>query len=178
YSILNINPTLFCVFYSDVRPHSFSFFFFNDPAPTEIYTLSLHDALPISFRVCRSCDGTWRRWHCVGRKGGIRAYPGVRLAGCDPVSLPGRSSLTLSTLTAFHKPSRPLHWVIEATTGPMQATLPSVRQSTPRIPGSVQQNLVEQNSGEQVNRKDSVTGQEKMGRAYESRPRSVDARIR
>src|SRR2546422_8570926 len=27
---------------------SFSFFFFNDPAPTEIYTLSLHDALPIS----------------------------------------------------------------------------------------------------------------------------------
>src|SRR5205809_5808875 len=37
------------------------FFFFNDPATTEIYTLSLHDALPISspgvfcpgHRVCR-----------------------------------------------------------------------------------------------------------------------------
>src|SRR5690242_20998171 len=27
---------------------SFIFFFFNDPATTEIYTLSLHDALPIS----------------------------------------------------------------------------------------------------------------------------------
>src|SRR5688572_33011699 len=27
----------------------FSFFFFNDTATTEIYTLSLHDALPISF---------------------------------------------------------------------------------------------------------------------------------
>src|SRR5207302_8989800 len=27
---------------------SFFFFFFNDPATTEIYTLSLHDALPIS----------------------------------------------------------------------------------------------------------------------------------
>src|SRR5258706_6989029 len=26
---------------------SFFFFFFNDPATTEIYTLSLHDALPI-----------------------------------------------------------------------------------------------------------------------------------
>src|SRR5207249_9084225 len=26
----------------------FIFFFFNDPAPTEIYTLSLHDALPIT----------------------------------------------------------------------------------------------------------------------------------
>src|SRR5436190_23757685 len=25
----------------------FFFFFFNDPAPSEIYTLSLHDALPI-----------------------------------------------------------------------------------------------------------------------------------
>src|SRR5258706_15698014 len=28
-------------------PSFFSFFFFNDTAPTEIYTLSLHDALPI-----------------------------------------------------------------------------------------------------------------------------------
>ena len=27
--------------------HYASFFFFNDPATTEIYTLSLHDALPI-----------------------------------------------------------------------------------------------------------------------------------
>src|SRR3989442_15837326 len=31
------------------------FFFFNDTATTEIYTLSLHDALPI----CRACGG-----HC------------------------------------------------------------------------------------------------------------------
>src|SRR2546426_1416032 len=30
--------------------HSFFFFFFNDTATTEIYTLSLHDALPISTR--------------------------------------------------------------------------------------------------------------------------------
>src|SRR5260221_4175625 len=29
---------------------SSSFFFFNDTATTEIYTLSLHDALPISLR--------------------------------------------------------------------------------------------------------------------------------
>src|SRR5438067_9073274 len=33
---------LFCLM------QSFSFFFFNDTATTEIYTLSLHDALPIS----------------------------------------------------------------------------------------------------------------------------------
>src|SRR5690606_41329716 len=31
-----------------VRYHSISSFFFNDTATTEIYTLSLHDALPIS----------------------------------------------------------------------------------------------------------------------------------
>src|SRR5688572_30904846 len=30
---------------------SLPIFFFNDPATTEIYTLSLHDALPISFGV-------------------------------------------------------------------------------------------------------------------------------
>src|SRR2546422_8554507 len=29
-------------------PYLFFFFFFNDTATTEIYTLSLHDALPIS----------------------------------------------------------------------------------------------------------------------------------
>src|SRR3712207_9431151 len=44
------------------------FFFFNDTATTEIYTLSLHDALPIS--VCGGC-GRWNlapveeRWEPV-----------------------------------------------------------------------------------------------------------------
>src|SRR2546422_11482914 len=33
---------------SHLRPRVFFFFFFNDTATTEIYTLSLHDALPIS----------------------------------------------------------------------------------------------------------------------------------
>src|SRR5260370_33761563 len=32
----------------DGLPHVLPFFFFNDTATTEIYTLSLHDALPIS----------------------------------------------------------------------------------------------------------------------------------
>src|SRR5256885_16839503 len=38
---------------TDVVPQSLYsfFFFFNDTATTEIYTLSLHDALPISFPV-------------------------------------------------------------------------------------------------------------------------------
>src|SRR2546425_5946065 len=34
------------------------FFFFNDTATTEIYTLSLHDALPIS---CRAGSRSWCR---------------------------------------------------------------------------------------------------------------------
>src|SRR2546428_9838971 len=33
-------------------PYIFNFFFFNDTATTEIYTLSLHDALPIWFSSC------------------------------------------------------------------------------------------------------------------------------
>src|SRR5258705_10375061 len=36
----------------------FFFFFFNDTATTEIYTLSLHDALPI-------CALNRRQWRCL-----------------------------------------------------------------------------------------------------------------
>src|SRR6266513_6209035 len=46
----------------------FFFFFFNDTATTEIYTLSLHDALPI-FRAMRRprYAGAPRRWGLSGR---------------------------------------------------------------------------------------------------------------
>src|SRR6267378_8064036 len=40
----------------------FFVFFFNDTATTEIYTLSLHDALPISGGSCWNC---WKR--CMTR---------------------------------------------------------------------------------------------------------------
>src|SRR5206468_7565579 len=36
-----------CLLYLDFGFFFFFFFFFNDPATTELYTLSLHDALPI-----------------------------------------------------------------------------------------------------------------------------------
>src|SRR2546422_11523159 len=39
--------SLFRFFFSAPYLSSFFFFFFNDTATTEIYTLSLHDALPI-----------------------------------------------------------------------------------------------------------------------------------
>src|SRR5690606_41580184 len=55
-------------------PHSshrvyFSFFFFNDPAATEIYTLSLHDALPICRPPSRPTGSTPRTGTrgCAGR---------------------------------------------------------------------------------------------------------------
>src|SRR5437764_10427285 len=44
------------------------FFFFNDPATTEIYTLSLHDALPI----CTACA---RRRGRRGPAGPLRVPP-------------------------------------------------------------------------------------------------------
>src|SRR5699024_12708267 len=37
----------------------YPFFFFNVPATTELYTLSLHDALPISVVSCRTRRSTW-----------------------------------------------------------------------------------------------------------------------
>src|SRR5260221_11502841 len=43
-SILQRNIYIFLI----LPPLQFFFFFFNDTATTEIYTLSLHDALPIS----------------------------------------------------------------------------------------------------------------------------------
>src|SRR5215204_7169339 len=50
---------LFCVICSCI----YFFFFFNDTATTEIYTLSLHDALPISPRHPAKCGipGCWPR---------------------------------------------------------------------------------------------------------------------
>src|SRR2546422_5368497 len=51
---------------SHYRPSLFSFFFFNDTATTEIYTLSLHDALPILWKpssvliTARSSQSDWR----------------------------------------------------------------------------------------------------------------------
>src|SRR5262249_62091195 len=39
--------TLVCPLCSSCSSYLLFSFFFNDPAPTEIYTLSLHDALPI-----------------------------------------------------------------------------------------------------------------------------------
>src|SRR3712207_7916924 len=63
-----------------------SFFFFNDTATTEIYTLSLHDALPIS----HVGEGIRRKVHAFGeapeqlaglRSGDVHAGVGCRDRG-------------------------------------------------------------------------------------------------
>src|SRR5260370_29245364 len=42
-----------------LRQTFYFFFFFNDTATTEIYTLSLHDALPIYRAINRQCKANW-----------------------------------------------------------------------------------------------------------------------
>src|SRR2546426_11316636 len=67
----------------------FLFFFFNDTATTEIYTLSLHDALPISERTCgrsRRCWGTptWRP------RSSTPTWTGTTCAACTGSIIRGR----------------------------------------------------------------------------------------
>src|SRR5260370_41379417 len=64
-------------------PHRFLilfFFFFNDTATTEIYTLSLHDALPISIRRDRAASGKPCRYLRLSGvpDSGCAAYPYAR----------------------------------------------------------------------------------------------------
>src|SRR3712207_7498815 len=62
-------------------------FFFNDTATTEIYTLSLHDALPICSARCRQRPDGWGdsglRPALVATRSGYRhgALPGARNVG-------------------------------------------------------------------------------------------------
>src|SRR3712207_6982233 len=62
-------------------------FFFNDTATTEIYTLSLHDALPISCRRSTAMSSRWRRTSPT-RKG----LPPVRAKMASASALPSSVS--------------------------------------------------------------------------------------
>src|SRR5258708_10398296 len=61
-------------------PRSFFLFFFNDTATTEIYTLSLHDALPISSR--RGRPGAEAQRRLAVRQEPTRAPHHDRYHGC------------------------------------------------------------------------------------------------
>src|SRR5256885_8754240 len=67
----------------------FFFFFFNDTATTEIYTLSLHDALPISFSDARRGGAIY--FSCV-ENGAVRS--------------PSNSTSTLRSASSDRKSTR------------------------------------------------------------------------
>src|SRR2546422_7313894 len=90
----------------------FFFFFFNDTATTEIYTLSLHDALPICCPVTTALSPPWgaARW---------RPQPSVS------VCLTARSEEHTSELQSrLHLVCRLLLEKKKATTSPPNATTP------------------------------------------------------
>src|SRR5205814_8363030 len=49
------SPAYTLILRADHKVFTYLIFFFNDTATTEIYTLSLHDALPISHRRYQDC---------------------------------------------------------------------------------------------------------------------------
>src|SRR3989449_11493404 len=77
------------------------FFFFNDTATTEIYTLSLHDALPISYETCALGSWNGARARCCA-DGGADARQRRRrfrrtAAVCDRSRHPGAAARLLPT---------------------------------------------------------------------------------
>src|SRR2546427_6506880 len=60
---------------------SYFFFFFNDTATTEIYTLSLHDALPISFGSSARISASASSWRCSSGWWPRSTLPASRRAG-------------------------------------------------------------------------------------------------
>src|SRR5258707_13035042 len=56
--MLTLHPLFFLSLFTLPPSPFFFFFFFNDTATTEIYTLSLHDALPICDQPCRRLIST------------------------------------------------------------------------------------------------------------------------
>src|SRR5260370_21670936 len=65
---------------------SFLFFFFNDPAPTEIYPLPLHAALPICASASRAQHPSPAPWTDRRLRGTPRTRASTRTAGTSPPS--------------------------------------------------------------------------------------------
>src|SRR2546427_10576231 len=74
--------------------HIFIFFFFNDTATTEIYTLSLHDALPI----CPSSRRARAAGSCPSRR--------FRPPACCSEAMPDGTDTTPQTICRDRKSTR------------------------------------------------------------------------
>src|SRR2546422_8028038 len=77
------------------------FFFFNDTATTEIYTLSLHDALPISIPTWTAARSPARSSPCGSSRVGWRRAPSsataTRRRCAAPWTMPDRKSTRLNS---------------------------------------------------------------------------------
>src|SRR2546428_3599134 len=104
---------MFFFFFITTVSFIFFFFFFNDTATTEIYTLSLHDALPISPEksgVCARLSGL--REACQSEPAGNRLRPRLRLRSEEHTSeLQSRSDLVCRLLLEKKKKKKKQHHV-------------------------------------------------------------------
>src|SRR3712207_9021867 len=82
--------------------------FFNETATTEIYTLSLHDALPI-FRVPRCSPSAERRAPCAGEDGCTGAVPDPHSARPPPALVPHPDSPLTAPLSRRDRKSTRLN---------------------------------------------------------------------
>src|SRR2546429_8940018 len=95
----------YCVF-GDHNPFFF-FFFFNDTATTEIYTLSLHDALPILFRQADG-DNPPNNVPSRGVRAGVRYPQACRSRQSEKAPLSStRCPALLSQASAIRVPALP-----------------------------------------------------------------------
>src|SRR5438270_326659 len=104
-----------------ICPFFWFLFFFNDTATTEIYTLSLHDALPIfgfeiEGRLGRAMNPRHyhRGWHCTATLGTIGAAAAVgRIFGLDAGALDHAIAIAASEASGlkenFGTMVKPLH---------------------------------------------------------------------
>src|SRR6266542_5028265 len=76
----------------------FFFFFFNDTATTEIYTLSLHDALPIRWRL-----STPARWGLLAVSMAVDTFTGVTLMmATTPIAMRPPAGVQVDPLADTH----------------------------------------------------------------------------
>src|ERR1039457_7706222 len=83
-------------------------FFFNDTAPTEIYTLSLHDALPICCRCWIFCCCSFRTPPCCCSRRGFRSeeHTSELQSPCNLVCRLLLEKKQLATCSGFLPPER------------------------------------------------------------------------
>src|SRR5438270_4321599 len=118
-----------------ICPFFWFLFFFNDTATTEIYTLSLHDALPIfgfeiEGRLGRAMNPRhYRRgWHCTSTLGTIgSAAACARLFGLDRARIAHALAIAASSASGlkenFGTMVKPLHAGLSARSAVLAAEL-------------------------------------------------------